>query len=686
MSDGHRKRQLRSGLFKILRAGFRALPMSIATRDALRERFLTRFPSIRPSAPQGQPLQTLERRPRVHSAERAIGYVERRHEPLPDPLPATLVAFYLPQFHTIPENDAWWGKGFTEWRNVTRALPQFEGHQQPRLPGDLGFYDLRNPQVLRDQAELAQSYGIGAFCMYFYWFGGKTLLELPHQQWLNDPTITLPICLCWANEDWTRTWDGRAGEILIAQQHSPEDDLAFIAHIARYLRDPRYLRIEGKPLLLVYRPGKLPDPKATAARWRAWCRDNGIGEIHLAYVQSFERPDPRDIGFDSAVEFPPNQSSPLDITSRQRLFNQDYRGNVSDWRDVAHEFTQRSAPSYWLMPGVNCGWDNEPRASGRGRILLHASPNAFQRWLSQIIRSRAVSDHIVFINAWNEWAEGAVLEPDASYGYAWLEAARKALHSAQYDNVSGTLPVYAIVHAWYTDIFESIADSLARLGTPLHVIVTTARQQQPSIERILSRHRLNAEIEICENRGRDILPFLRVAQRLRAVGDGIVLKLHTKRSPHRSDGDKWRDELIRALASPDRAESIIRAFQRDLKLGIVAPEAHLLPLNYYWGANAGNVESLLTRMGLPPATPERASFISGSMFWARLSALDPVLDAALLESDFETERGEVDGTLAHAVERILVLCAAHHRYRCTTAELLCGLSPPGRKYPYARVS
>ncbi|HLM53855.1 MAG TPA: glycoside hydrolase family 99-like domain-containing protein, partial [Pseudoxanthomonas sp.] len=297
--------------------------MPLSTRDRLRQRFLDRYSSLVPPAPRGQPPTdgARVRRPYVRSDERAIGYVPYSKGELPDPLPATLVAFYLPQFHTIPENDEWWGKGFTEWRNVTRALPQFEGHHQPRLPGDLGFYDLRNVEVMREQARLAKEYGIGAFCFYFYWFGGKTLLETPLRNWLNDPTIDFPFCLCWANEKWTRTWDGRGDEILIDQRHSPEDEIAFIKYIADYFRDPRYLRVGGNPLLLIYRPQSLPNALASSHRWREWCRLNKIGELHIAYVESFERPVPKQIGFDSAVEFPPNLMSLGSCATRHVLIN-----------------------------------------------------------------------------------------------------------------------------------------------------------------------------------------------------------------------------------------------------------------------------------------------------------------------------------------------------------------------------
>ncbi|GAB3098500.1 glycoside hydrolase family 99-like domain-containing protein [Lysobacter terrae] len=669
---------------------FRLLPVGTARRDALRNWFFDRFPLVRPLPQQGKASGSQrEWRARVHAGARAIGYVEHRVDSAPGAPQAMLVAFYLPQFHTIPENDAWWGKGFTEWRNVARALPQFEGHLQPRLPGDLGFYDLRNPQVLRDQAALARAYGIGAFCMYFYWFAGRALLELPHQQWLDDPSIEQPICLCWANENWTRTWDGRAQEVLIGQQHGPEDDLAFIAHIAPYLCDHRYLRVDGKPLLLVYRPAKLPDPRATAERWRVWCRENGVGEIFLAYVQSFERPDPHSIGFDAAVEFPPNLSTATDITGRQELLNPDYRGEALDWRDLAREFSARPMPeSYRLFPAVNCGWDNEPRRAGAGRSYLHASPYRYSEWLRTTITSRlasvAAERRLVFVNAWNEWAEGAVLEPDARLGCAWLDATRAAL-AADAPAPAAQRPC-VVVHAWYPEILDELLQELSATGMPHRLLVTTAPEKADAVKALLQARGTEAEIVVDENRGRDVLPFLRLACRLRREGEQVVVKLHTKSSPHRGDGSEWRKELLEQLVSGARLQRLFSAFMADPTLGIAVPDGHLLPLSFYWGANAGTVDYLTRRLGIAPANPETDVFASGSMFAVRLQAIAPLLDAHLDEWEFEPEAGQVDGTFAHAVERVFTLCARHEGFRVVAASAASGDAPPAlpSHYPYAK--
>ncbi|MDI9238748.1 glycoside hydrolase family 99-like domain-containing protein [Lysobacter sp. LF1] len=682
---------LRTAVFNGLRAAFRITPMPERMRDRLRQSYLERFADTLPQGPRGKKADTTKaaHRPRARSDAPALGHVPRRQEPLPSPLPATLVAFYLPQFHTIAENDAWWGKGFTEWRNVSRALPQFEGHAQPRLPGDLGFYDLRNPHVMRDQAALAREYGIGAFCFYYYWFGGKTLLEAPLQQWLQDDSIDLPFCLCWANENWSRRWDGRADDILIGQQHSAEDDLAFIAHIAPYLRDRRYLRVDGKPLLLVYRPGLLPEPKATAARWRAWCNEHGIGEIFIAYTQSFDRADPTDYGFDAAVEFPPNLATPANITADQQLINPDFRGQVLDWRELANDYRQRPLPGYRLFPGVNCGWDNEARRPGAGRTYLHSAPRRYRDWLGDTIHrrlaGRPASDRLVFVNAWNEWAEGAVLEPDARLGHAWLQATRDALTRSVTPTSTDTtlLRPCLVVHAWYPDVLDEIIGMLVSGAHRFRVIVTTSAEKVAQVRAMIDKHGIEAEIEAVENRGRDILPFLRVADRLLNEGEQLVLKLHTKKSPHRHDGDAWRSQLIGHLLSPSRVDGIVRAYREDSGLGLVAPEGHVQPLGFYWGANEGNVRYLASRLGIAAPEVDSDDFISGSMFWARLEALRPLLDAHLDDWEFEAEAGQVDGTFAHAIERVFALAARDAGYRVRSAAGVCGEPEPPASQPYA---
>ncbi len=680
---------LRQALFPLLRAAFRLLPLSEGQRDRLRTRLMARHGDWVPPPPKGQqdtdgPRSGAQLRWRADEA--AIGHRSYRQDALPTPLPATLVAFYLPQFHTFAENDAWWGKGFTEWRNVTRALPQFEGHIQPRLPADLGFYDLRNPQVMRDQAKLAAEHGIGAFCFYYYWFSGRTLMEDPLQQWLADDSIDLPFCLCWANENWARRWDGRDEDILIGQQHSAEDDLAFIAHVAPYLRDRRALKVDGRPILLVYRPHLMPDARATAERWRSWCRDHGVGEIHLAYVQGFERPDPRDIGFDAAVEFPPNMSNPASLSAQQWLLNPEFNGDVRDWRELAAEIGARPLPDYPLYPGVNPGWDNEARRSGRGRVYLHASPRGYRDWLRRTVHERLAAapqdQRLVFINAWNEWAEGAVLEPDARLGHAWLQATREALSPAP--TVQQAPAVH--LHAWYLETLPDVLSALGKASLPWRIVVTTPAAQVEAVQQALASHGLAGEVIPTANQGRDILPFLEVAERLLQDHHDVVLKLHTKRSTHRDNGDQWRQELLQRLVQGGRAARIHAAFQADPGLGMVVAEGHLLRVVDFIGGNGPALQRLRVRLGLPAAADTEV-FGAGSMGWWRLQALRPLLDAHLHRSAFDAEQGQVDGTLAHAIERVLGTCCEQSGLRVMTAAACIGEPEPAASdYAYARRS
>src|SRR5262249_47266129 len=230
------------------------------------------------------------------------------------------VAFYLPQFHPIPENDEWWGPGFTEWTNVAKARPRYRGHYQPHAPADLGYYDLRLAETRRQQAALARAHGIDAFCYYHYWFGGKRLLERPFDEVLASGDPDFPFMLCWANENWTRRWDGQENAVLARQQYSADDDRAHGRWLATAFRDERYVRVDGKPMFLVYRASQLPDPKRTTQIWREEAAKAGVGELYLCRVESFgsEHGDPAALGFDAAVDFQPNWSRRR--PSARRLF------------------------------------------------------------------------------------------------------------------------------------------------------------------------------------------------------------------------------------------------------------------------------------------------------------------------------------------------------------------------------
>ncbi|ULU25209.1 glycoside hydrolase family 99-like domain-containing protein [Dyella terrae] len=264
------------------------------------------------------------------------------------------IAFYLPQFHPFPENDLWWGPGFTEWTNVTKARPNYVGHYQPRVPADLGYYDLRVTETMEKQAALAQRYGLSGFCYYYYWFAGHRLLERPIENMLLTGRPDFPFCLCWANENWTRRWDGQEHDVLMAQKHSDDDDVAVIRDLIRYFRSPNYIRVNGKPLILIYRVTLFPDFARTTSIWREVCRDEGIGEIYIAQVESFELVSagipPGQLGCDAAVEFTPQGlAEPRPVTAP--LLNPEFQGAVADYRDIAVRYATRELPPYKRFMG-----------------------------------------------------------------------------------------------------------------------------------------------------------------------------------------------------------------------------------------------------------------------------------------------------------------------------------------------
>jgi hypothetical protein len=350
------------------------------------------------------------------------------------------IAFYLPQYHAIPENDKWWGEGFTEWTNVRKARARFAGHYQPRVPAELGYYDLRDPKVQAAQAELAKAHGISGFCYYHYWFNGKRLLEHPINEIIQSGKPDFPFCLCWANENWTRRWDGEEREVLMAQDHSHQDDREHIESLIPVFRDQRYIRVNGKPLFLVYKTNLLPDPKKTAEIWREVAFKAGIGELYLVRVEnSFQGydPAPGEIGFDAAAEFGPHWGClGPDVSDRFNLYDEyrDCDPRIYDYNNIMATMLARPKPDYKMFRGAFPSWDNSARRRNEPIMFADSSPEKFAFWLSQIahytLENFQGDERLVFINAWNEWGEGCHLEPDERHGMRHLEAVRNALRLA----------------------------------------------------------------------------------------------------------------------------------------------------------------------------------------------------------------------------------------------------------------
>ncbi len=340
-----------------------------------------------------------------------------------------LIAFFLTQFHPTTENDEWWGKGFTEWTNVTKASPLFDGHYQPHLPTDLGFYDLRLRETRHDQIRLAKQYGIDGFCYHYYWFSGTRLLNRPLDDMLADRESDMPFCLCWANENWTRRWDAAEHQILISQQYLPDDDLNFIKSLAPFFKDPRYIKLDGAPFLIVYRPQHLPNPCRTVQVWREYCEQVGIGKIHVCAALTHGNEMYGQFGFDSGVEFPPHNLNCRNVNDRIEFHDQFY-GNAMEYQDIAQAYLTRQYRESNVFKTVFPSWDNTARSRERALVVLNGTPHNYEHWLAktldQTVNACPNEDKWVFINAWNEWAEGCHLEPDRRFKLEFLEATLRA--------------------------------------------------------------------------------------------------------------------------------------------------------------------------------------------------------------------------------------------------------------------
>jgi lipopolysaccharide biosynthesis protein len=351
---------------------------------------------------------------------------------------ARVLAFHLPQFHPIPENDEWWGTGFTEWTNTARARRLFPGHYQPHVPADLGFYDLRTPEARSAQAEMASRFGVDGFVYWHYWFGGRRILERPVDEVLSSRQPDFPYCLGWANQTWTGTWHGAPDRILIEQTYpGPEDDEAHFCHLLAHFRDERYVKVDGKPVFYVFRPEQLPDALAWTKRWRALAERSGlpglflIGEYSDLHGVGASYPPPTQMGFDAAVHVRlPFRRTPA-ATTAMRLARK--FGLPEIYRYTSRPVDRPVASDELMYPAIYPNWDNTPRAGRRGLALVGSTPERFRAHVRDAIeRVASLPDdrRFVFVKSWNEWAEGNHLEPDLKFGTSYLEVLRSELATA----------------------------------------------------------------------------------------------------------------------------------------------------------------------------------------------------------------------------------------------------------------
>lgn len=609
------------------------------------------------------------------------------------------IAYYLPQMHPFPENDAWWGRGFTEWTNVSKAVAQFRGHYQPKLPGELGFYDLRVPETMARQIELAKLYGLHGFCFYYYWFGGKRLLEKPVEMFLDhqgDDAFDMPFCLCWANENWTRRWDGAEHEVLMAQTHTPDDHLGVIDDLIRHFRDKRYITVEGRPVILLYRPMIIPDLDEMLTIWRKRAVEMGFPGLFIVATNSFGFDAPEDHGFDALCGFPPHGLNASLANYKMEMINSNYSGWIFEYAEVVDVESQRlsakqkePARDAAYFPGLMVAWDNEARKPEKGNVFHDSTPALYRQWLARAAETTAQMNppdrRFLFINAWNEWAEGAYLEPDRRFGYGYLAATadvvremaadKPALQAlAQKTNKAVRKSDTAVcLHLFYPEMIEEFAALLkaAKKQLPFDLLLTVPDTWTVADTRTAITKLKPTRLIPCPNRGRDVLPFLTTLREGLAMGYTTGCKLHSKKSPQHNDGDAWRHRLVDGLLGPAALKTVAAEFQPRTEIAIAAPEGEFaaMSVEFVMQDNLQHSREVLSALGHPEAPMDE--FVAGTMFWFRFAALEPMAALGYTESRFGPEIGQLDGTLAHAFERIFVpyvKAAGHSVLRYPLAE------------------
>lgn len=623
------------------------------------------------------------------------------------------LAFYLPQYHTFKENDEWWGKGFTEWTNVRSGNVRFKGHYQPRVPHvDFGYYELNNIEILKKQAKLAKQHGIYGFCFYYYWFSGKRLMEKPVDMLLEHKEVDLPFCLCWANENWTRAWDGQNKNVLIAQEYSDNDDEKFMCDLKKYVDDSRYIRIDNKPVILVYNPGQIPNCHKSFKKWREVAKEIGIGEILIWTCQTANNTAEKlkiTNCIDAEVEFPPHNMwldsaaiKNVDLNGKSAyLF--DYTKLVDE---IANNLESSSDTAVPVHHSCMLAWDNAARRKDAWFTYAKFSLRSLYKWVLAI-SDRARKDfrpeeRFIFINAWNEWGEGTYLEPDERFGYANINTVSKAIFNRPfYDDlkiINDSAPevdctnfekkdvearIAVQIHMFYLETMDEIIENLNMIPFAFDCYISTDTDKKKAyIENKFRERCKSAEVyvEKFTNRGRDVAPFL-LQMRKHLDKYDYICHIHSKKTKTNDHGEEWRKYIFRHLfGNQEYLRRVFYIFETNANIGIIMPETYpVLELQAVWGGNRDGVINLLEQMNIRDELPSTPIFPVGNMFWARAKAIEKLFMLDLKQDDFPEEQGQVNATLAHQIERSWVYIAKNSGYTYLKVFNNCNMDCPAMR-------
>ncbi|MDO4288418.1 MAG: glycoside hydrolase family 99-like domain-containing protein, partial [Eubacterium sp.] len=623
------------------------------------------------------------------------------------------LAFYLPQFHRIKENDEWWGEGFTEWTNTKKAKSRFEGHYQPRTPHkNIGYYDLSKVETLKHQVELAKQHGIYGFCFYYYWFSGRRIMEKPVDMLLAHPEIDTNFCLCWANENFTRAWDGLNKEVLLGQEYSEEDKRNFILDMKKYIDDKRYVRVNGKPLVIVYNPGQIPDIEDTFAKWRETAQECGIGDILIWTCQTANNTAKSleiEKIVDAEVEFPPHNMW-HDILGVRDLDLNGKAANVYNYRKLVQllekQYELRKDEKKVLPLHRTCmmAWDNAARRADNWTTFYGYSLESFYKWVSLMVEETendfAPEEQIMFVNAWNEWAEGTYLEPDEEYGYANINTFSKALYKIPFERIRVLMgkdssvnqlskvdeaKIAVQIHLFYTDTIDEIIKELNKIPYKYDCYISTDTEEKKLfIEEVFGKASTASRVivEIFDNRGRDVAPFI-IQMSRRIEQYEYLCHIHSKKTKTNDYGTYWRKYLYKNLfGSTENIADIFSIFEERKDIGIIYPEAFpIVSKQAVWGGNEYECENLIDELELDVELETRPVFPVGNMFWARTDAVKKIFQYEWTQEDFPEEKGQVNITLGHQIERIWCYLAfdAGYTYQTTYSSIQNANDYPSKK-------